>query len=115
MAATKVDNGGDGKFSRCLGVSCVKIQGRIYHFIPNTPKSTGLAYLTYDAKETLRLKILESHSKGKAINIRDSNLIKECNVVLLDEICRGVNELVKECCFISDSLSTFLCSDHDSS
>ena len=71
MAATKVDNGGDGKFSRCLGVSCVKIQGRVYNFIPNTLKSTELAYLTYDAKETLRLKVLESHCKSKAINIRE--------------------------------------------
>jgi hypothetical protein len=52
MAATKVDNGGDGKFSRCLGDSCVKIQGRIYHFIPNTLQSTGLAYITYDAKSS---------------------------------------------------------------
>jgi hypothetical protein len=110
MAATKVDNGIDGRFSHGLGNSCVKIQGRIYHFIPNTLNTTGLAYLTYDAKETLRLKVLESHAKGRAMKIADKDLIKQSYVSILDEMFRNTNELVRECCFINDSLSSFLSS-----
>lgn len=56
MAATKVDNGTDGKFTKIRGDSCVKIQGRIYHFIPRTEGNNGISYLMFDAKESFRNK-----------------------------------------------------------
>ncbi len=94
MTTTKKHNGNDGMFSRWFGNSSVKIQGRIYHFIPNTLKSTGLACFTYDAKETLRIKVLEAHAKGKSMKITDKDAVKNKITIQSDLMTQNYLKIV---------------------
>ena len=61
--------------------------------------------MTYDAKETLRIKVLESQSKALLNRIQEKDYIQQHHVEMIDDMLRECNALVQECCYINDEIN----------
>ena len=65
----------------------------------------GLAYLTYDAKETLRQKVVDAHNQAQQNRIQEKDYIQQCHVSMIDAMLTSQNRLVQECCYINEVIN----------
>ena len=91
IGATGVDNGRGGGYESIIGTSALKLNGRVYSFIPQLNSNSGLRYFTHDDYPSVAEHAAMLNDRAPASALRHDNL------PVRDEILRALFNELRDC------------------